>query len=428
MRQPRVRAAEHLALQHGPARRTPPVTQPDIWYSYNDNAVPPQGTPCFAGYDGSGGTCPQLFPGMGVGGVGPHGADIYEYDPANPSETKFPPYYDGKVFLAEFTRDALKEVVLDSQNRVQQINPLLSCGQALITTPFRFECDNPMDVQFGDDGAFYMLTYGDGFFAANPDAGMYRFEYSGREQAPRAQIGATPTNGTAPLNVQFSSEGSRDPDEGDSIRFEWDFQNDGTVDSIAPNPAFTYTANGVYTARLTVTDAGGKSDTKTTTITVGNTAPTVTINLPEDGNFFEWGQNIPYSVTVTDPEDGTVNCAEVVVTFVLLHDTHGHGEDSETACSGTLQTLAEDASHGGYIAGGDQRHVHRQRCQRAGSADHDHAARRAAAPPAARVLAGHAGPHLPGGRRDGDRPRRRPGRERDRRGRLRRAEQPVLLR
>ena len=99
------------------SRRTPPLTQPDIWYSYNDNAVPPQGTPCFAGYDGSGGTCPQLFPGMGVGGVGPHGADSYEYDPDNPSETKFPPYYDGKVFFGEFTRDALKEVVLDSQNR-----------------------------------------------------------------------------------------------------------------------------------------------------------------------------------------------------------------------------------------------------------------------------------------------------------------------
>ena len=40
------------------------------------------------------------------------------------------------------------------------------------------------------------------------------------------------------------------------------------------------------------------------------------------------------------------------MTFVLVHDTHGHAEQAKTGCSGTLQTLAEDASHGGYIAGG----------------------------------------------------------------------------
>ena len=232
-----------------------------------------------------------------------------------------------------------------------KINNLLNCGQALIPTAFAFECDNPMDMQFGADGAFYLLTYGDGFFAGNPDAGMYKFEYVAGPQKPKAQIGATPTNGQAPLTVQFSSEGSRDPDEGDSIRFEWDFDNDGTVDSVDPNPSHTYTANGVYIAKLTVTDASGKHDSKTTSITVGNTAPTVTITTPADGDFFEWGQNIPYTVTITDPEDGTINCADVAVTFVLLHDTHGHGEDSERACTGVLQTNAEDASHGGYIAG-----------------------------------------------------------------------------
>jgi cytochrome c len=37
---------------------------------------------------------------------------------------------------------------------------------------------------------------------------------------------------------------------------------------------------------------------------------------------------------------------------VLVHDTHGHGEDSVTGCSGVLHTLAEDADHGGALAGG----------------------------------------------------------------------------
>ena len=37
---------------------------------------------------------------------------------------------------------------------------------------------------------------------------------------------------------------------------------------------------------------------------------------------------------------------------MLVHDEHGHGEDAATGCTGTLSTLADDASHGGYIAGG----------------------------------------------------------------------------
>ena len=109
-------------------RYGPPITQPDIWYSYNDNATPPLGTPCLAYYDGSGGTCPQLFPELGTGGVGPHGAAKYEFDPGNPSETKFPPYYDNAVFFGEFTRDYLREVRLDSHGGMYKINNALNCG------------------------------------------------------------------------------------------------------------------------------------------------------------------------------------------------------------------------------------------------------------------------------------------------------------
>ena len=296
--------------------------------------------------------CPRICPELGTGGVGPHGATKYSYDAGNPSTTKFPPYYDGAVFFGEFTRDYLKEIRLDSQGRVQKINNLLDCG-AVGSAVQPFECDNPMDLQFGADGSFYLLSYGDGFFNANLDAGMYRFSYVKGQRAPQAVLTATPTDGLAPLHVQFSSEGSRDPDPADSIRLEWDFDGDGTTDSIDPNPAHTYTTNGVYEARLTVTDSSGKTDSKTTVITVGNTSPTVTIDTPVDGSFFEFGQEIPFSVTVTDPEDGSaVECVRVEVTFVLVHDTHGHGEDSVNGCTGVLHTDAADASHGGYLAGG----------------------------------------------------------------------------
>ncbi len=328
---------------------TPPITNPDLWYSFQDATW---GTPCFDSYNtATARACPWLWPELATGGVGPHGATKYHYDAANPSTTKLPPYYDEAVLFGEFTRDYLKEIRLDSAGKVFKINPLLNCG-AVGSAAQPFECDNPMDLQLGADGNLYLLTYGDGFFAANADAGMYRFAYVKGLRAPRAVLSATPTDGRAPLAVAFSSDGSRDPDPADSIRFEWDFQNDGVVDSVDPDPSFTYTANGVYTARLTVTDSSGKTDSQTTEITVGNTSPTIAIETPLDGDFFEFGQDIPFSVTVTDPEDGPVDCSRVEVTFVLVHDTHGHGEDSVNACSGVLHTDAADASHGGALAGG----------------------------------------------------------------------------
>jgi PKD repeat protein len=207
-------------------------------------------------------------------------------------------------------------------------------------------------MQFGSDGAFYLLTYGDGFFNANPDAGMYKFEYVKGKRAPQAQLNADVTNGQAPLTVHFNSDGTRDPDPGDSITYAWDFDNNGTVDSVDPNPTYIYTANGVYTAKLTVTDSSGKTDIKTTQITVGNTAPKITITTPAEGGFFDWGDKIPFTVTVQDAEDGAGDCSKVEVTFVLLHDDHGHGEQNLIGCSGTLQTLAEDINHGGHLAGG----------------------------------------------------------------------------
>ena len=57
----------------------------------------------------------------------------------------------------------------------------------------------------------------------------------------------------------------------------------------------------------------------------------MTVNTPVEGGTFTFGDDIPYTVTVTDPEDGTVNCYDVTVTFVLGHDTHGHAERARTA-------------------------------------------------------------------------------------------------
>lgn len=327
--------------------RVPPVERSPLWYTFNPV------TPCPEAYLADPPqACPNRFPELGSGGVGPHGAAPYVYDPELDSPTKFPAYYDGAVFFGEFTRDYLKEIRLDSRGEVFKINNLLDCGPGPVTPARPFLCDNPMDMQWGPDGNFYLLTYGDGFFRANPDARLVRFAYVKGQRAPIATLTATPTSGPAPLTVAFSSAGSRDPDPGDSLRFEWDFNGDGTVDSVDPHPSYTYTANGQYTARLTVHDSSGKSATATTTITVGNTAPRVRITVPVEGGLFSFGDRVPYTVEVSDPEDGTIDCSRVQVTFVLGHDEHGHAGATQTGCSGVYQTEASDADHaGGHLYG-----------------------------------------------------------------------------
>ena len=234
---------------------------------------------------------------------------------------------------------------LDSQNRVFKINSFLNCGQFGTRPPTSpFECDNPMDLQWGADGAFYLLTYGDSFFGINPDAGMYKWEYVKGTRAPVAVLTTDRTDGPLPLTVNFSSAGSNDADPGDSISFEWDF-GDGTAHSLDPNPSHTYTARGRYTAVLTVTDSSGMSTSTSTIITAGNTSPTVVVNTPVAGGTFAFGDGIPFTVTVTDPEDGAIICAEVQVTFVLGHDSHGHAETTESGCSGVLPTDASRRRH-----------------------------------------------------------------------------------
>ncbi len=276
------------------------------------------------------------FPELGSGGRTAMGGPVYHYDPSNPSPIKFPAYYDDTAFFYEWTRNYVKELKLDEDGELLQINPFLPGG----------DYRRPMDMEFGPDGALYVLEYGTGgYFAASEDAGLFRIEYTGGDRTPVAEISASPTSGQAPLAVSFSSDGSSDPDGG-SLSYAWDFTNDGSTDSTAANPSHTYTSNGTYTAKLTVTASDGDSGTATVVVTVGNTAPTVAFSSPPSGGFFAFGEDIPYAVAVTDAEDGSdVDCAQVEVSFILGHDAHGHPLSSATGCSGSLPSLQADG-HG----------------------------------------------------------------------------------
>ena len=53
----------------------------------------------------------------------------------------------------------------------------------------------PMDLDFGPDGALYVIEWGSGFNGNNADSGVYRVDYLKGDQNPVARATATPTEG-----------------------------------------------------------------------------------------------------------------------------------------------------------------------------------------------------------------------------------------
>ena len=212
-------------------RNLPPVTQPDVWYTYSASAE---------------------FPQLGTGGIGPMGGPAYQFDAKvakKPGSTAWPEYYNGVPLFYEWTRDYIKAFFTVNSD-VTRIEP------AVGTLDF----DNPMDLEFGPDGSLYVLEYGDGFFGKNlPGAELARVDFNGPtgNKAPSVTANADTTEGAKPLTVHFNALAS-DP-EGTRLRYEWDFDADGKVDSKQANPTFTFTTDGLYRATVKVTDQGGRS-------------------------------------------------------------------------------------------------------------------------------------------------------------------------
>ncbi|ALG15234.1 ThuA domain-containing protein [Kibdelosporangium phytohabitans] len=280
-------------------------------------------------YDG--GSVPEF----GSGGESPMGGPTYHFDANNPSKTKFPAYFDKKNFAYEWDRGWIKEITVGANGERGDVKPFFNSMDLV----------RPMNIEFGPDGALYVLDYGTGYFGGSPESAVYRIDYTKGTRTPVVKLAADKTSGHAPLTVNFNPAGTNDPD-GQPITYAWDFENDGTVDSTTAGPVtHTYTQEGQFTAKLSVTDSVGLVGVANVTITAGNTAPTVVVEAPVNGGFFKFGDKVPFKVKVTDPEDGQIDCSKVHVRYILGHDNHGHPLSEAFGCEGVIETPGE-GGHG----------------------------------------------------------------------------------
>jgi len=285
--------------------------------------------PAWIPYDGA------SVPEFGDGSESPMGGPVYRFDPDLDLTTKFPEFYDGKNFAYEWGRGWIKTIDVGANGERGAINPFFDS----------MDLSWPMNIEFGPDGSLYVLDYGDTWFGGSEVSALYRIDYTKGNRTPQVSLKADRTSGPTPLTVRFDPAGTHDEDGGE-LTYAWDFDGDGTTDATDEAAVtHTYDTPGQYHAKLSVTDQTGLTGAASVVITVGNTAPTVTLEVPENGGFFNFGDGVPFKVTVTDPEDPSIDCAKVTVEYILGHDAHGHPLSRATGCEGVITTPG-DEGHG----------------------------------------------------------------------------------
>jgi len=288
----------------------PPAVPAIIWYPYASS---------------------DQFPELGLGGRCAIGGDFYMYDSSVTNPGKFPDYYDGTLFVADWMRNWVMGLRFDSNENYLRNEAFM---------PLNGDFRRPIDMEFGPDGILYMLEYGSVYGADNPDARLVKIEYNRGNRAPIAKAAIVDAAafdkfagtkfitselkefpvvktiaGQAPLSINFSSQGSQDLDDDDAITHQWLFDGKA-VGSTSKTTNYTYTKPGIYKALLKVTDKTGLTSTDTITVKVGNTLPAVTIASTGNRSFIWPNKPFKYSVVVTDKEDKQINRQKVKLFYI----------------------------------------------------------------------------------------------------------------
>lgn len=303
-----------------------PQPQPAmIWYPYGES---------------------EIWPNLGTGSRSAMAGPVYYSDLYRNSEVKFPAYYDGKLFIYEWARSWIKVVSFDKEGHPVKIEPFMP----------EWPLSKPIDLEFGPDGAMYVLEYGMNYFADNDDARLVKIEYTEGNRKPIANITVDEKAGGVPFTVQFSGLDSYDYDPDDALSYAWKFTGDD-VQSTAAETTYTFDKVGVYTPTLIVTDNHGNSTSTSTKLLVGNAPPVVDISFVGNQSFYYNDERLSYTINVSDPEDGsvqnnTINPAEVQVSFDYLR------QSKDLALLGSAGRISPYLEGSNLIEGSDCRSCH----------------------------------------------------------------------
>lgn len=150
----------------------------------------------------------------------------------------------------------------------------------------------------------------------------------GAPGSPVVRAAATPTSGNAPRLVTFSGSAT---DDGSIVRWEWDFDGNGTFDYSSATTAsttFTYRDSGIFVAALRATDNVGLSSIDVVEITVGLVA---SLTIPDDTFDPARGEttSINTSISAAAPVRILITDREGTVVRTLVNQTRAAGSYSD---------------------------------------------------------------------------------------------------
>ncbi len=254
-------------------RELPPAQSAFIYYPYNRS---------------------NDFPGVGTGGRNAMAGPVYYNDLYSGGENELPEYFNGKLITYDWIRGWMKAITMYPNGDFKKMEPFAP----------EIQLNNLIDMEVADDGTIYLLEYGRGWFAKNPDAALSFIEYNGGNRPPvLASFETDEDAGPAPLTVNLKVEAT-DRDE-DEVTYHWDFGDGNTAESKDPSISHTYEQPGQYFASVEVTDPQDATvKSEPIMLVSGNSRPEVSVEI-NGGNssFFIPGMPLEYKVTVHDAED-----------------------------------------------------------------------------------------------------------------------------
>jgi glucose/arabinose dehydrogenase len=217
--------------------------------------------------------------------------------------SNYPAEFANALYFADSSRQCVWTMFADAGGDPDKTNraPLVSQAAGRV-----------VDIQMGLDDHLYYVDFDGGK--------VFRIEYIVQNDPPTARATAQPSSGVAPLLVQFDASTSSDPEDGSNLAYAWDLDDDGQFDdSTLVNPTSVFTQAGAHAVHLRVEDSGGKSDTDTVVVTVGNTAPVAEITLPVPPLGWSVGQTVAFAGTAVDDNDGVLPPSQMSWKLFLHH-------------------------------------------------------------------------------------------------------------
>ncbi|HZZ99481.1 MAG TPA: PQQ-dependent sugar dehydrogenase, partial [Candidatus Paceibacterota bacterium] len=220
--------------------------------------------------------------------------------------TGAPAPYTNSYFFGDYVQGTIGYISFDNTGNVSLVKNFES-GDGSIA-----------GINMGPEGCLYYITIFPG--------SLHKFCY-GAQTGSWSTASADKNSGNLPLTVQFSSAGSS------GTNYLWDFGDNTT--STAQSPSHVYTQKGIYQVSLSV-DGSTPAEL---TIWAGYLPPNVTIVTPKSSDTYMGGQQISFSATATDPQDGAVPNSNYFWQVIFHHNTHIHPPDDFTGQSQGVFTV-----------------------------------------------------------------------------------------